>query len=100
MGVSSVIDCLFSAVLVVLPMGEKAHVDSPNFRGTCIVKHAPELFVNDLHQLIITLNRKRYEIPLPPKEGRFGIRYVMGSERATVEKWGSIMVRFGPEKGV
>jgi len=94
---TALVDCLFSALLIILPPPERATYEAPAFRGLCLSRQIPSLFINDLHQLIIVYKRQRYEIPLPPHEGSFHLRYLLGSDQADIDHWGHIQVRFGPE---
>ena len=115
----TIVECLMTAVLFVVPPPEKATYDNPSLDGIChgIKGHSrAAIYVNEAHQLIIEYAFTRYEIPLPVSEGEFAIRYVLGSSSAKVrrmnvkldesrianqlvdEQWATVVVRYGPKE--
>lgn len=109
-------DCLFAAIVMIVPADGSAEFSSPSFAGICQTRShdAPSLTLDSEHRLILVHQSRRYVIPLPRTEGAFSIRYFLGSEYATYQmerrddpalvdgmdlvdtQMGRIMVRFGP----
>jgi len=98
--------CLLTAILVVSPAtpGLERYLpatwayESPTLAGTCFsTNELVSMHINNQHHMIVDFMKKRFVIPLPPEPGRWKFRFVIGSEFATIESWGKVQVRQGPE---
>lgn len=100
--------CLFMAMIIVYAAtpGLETYLpattmyDGASLTGVCSDMSGDlviEVEINDSHQLILVWAQSRFVIPLPPKPGRWPLRYRLGSEHAIIEPWGRIQVRFGPK---
>ena len=104
-------DCFFTMVLVLAPMGGNSHFEGMQLKGTCASAEISSL-INQFSELVVTTEWMRFVIPLPRREDRVRLSYLMESEYAYLGdcQFGlrpyfypdsicqRVMVKFGPKR--
>ncbi len=105
----SLLDCIFTMVLILLPEGATSRFENMKLKGSCMSTELSFLIVHP-HTLRIETEWELYYIPLPQHEDRTRLTYRMTSDYAYLgdcqyglsgHQWSPcqrVMVRFGPKE--